>query len=66
MKGRRSDSERVEFLAQLLDGSRWDDTLPEVRPCDNEGYAVEKYINADTFREMIDRAMLKKGTPHHP
>lgn len=50
------DTERMNFLAETLEGVKWADHLPSLRPRDAMGY-TEKYIDRRTFRDAIDAAM---------
>ena len=44
----RTDSERIDLLANELHGDKWNDVLPWV-------VSEEKYIDRATFREVLDR-----------
>lgn len=54
----KEDTQIVNFLCKHLDGVKWADVFPELRPrCGNDEYE-EKYICASTFRKHLDAAAL--------
>ncbi len=53
----RSDTELLNFLEKHLHATKWDDALPELRPMDSDGEYLEKYIDQNTFRAMLNKAI---------
>ena len=61
------DRERMDWLENHLLHSKWEDVLPALRPRDNEGFPIakyigEKYIGEDgvfTLRYAIDQQLKK-------
>lgn len=61
----RTDTERLDFLAEQLNGAKWADVLPMFRPRDVLGENTEKYIKFMTFRDAIDYAIRHGTNPNY-
>ena len=54
----RKDKARLDWLARYVHNWKWDDWMEILRPRDEDGEALEKYIGeCITVREAIDAAM---------
>jgi hypothetical protein len=59
----RTDTERLNLLADVLHGEKWSDVAPSLRPRDwVDDEPREKYIDRDTFRDALDRYLQRRGT----
>jgi len=49
-----TDEQRINYIAAILDGEKWADTLPMFRPRNVLGESTEKYVVAQEFRDAVD------------
>ena len=57
-----TDSALLDALARYLHGQKWEDVLHYFRPLDFvDDEPMERYINRDTFREMLTHTLRRKG-----
>ncbi len=53
----RRDTELLNFLEKHLHATKWDDAWPELRPMDDDGEYLEKYIDQNTVWVLLKKAI---------
>jgi hypothetical protein len=57
------DTKRLDYMEAVNAGAKWDDALPYLRPVDEAGHYLAKYVGEDswTVRAAIDARLTQES-----